>query len=801
MGSLSPFIYIFVVLLAMQGLEAKLRKIAEIRLDAPNNFGSGLRQLVHTHKHDRHRDIGKYISLRNRGFAKEDSVLVYVLCDGTRDINDVISDLEQHGVEVQNKLRSYRTGILAAYMSLDVSDSVSSTPGVQSVSFAHRPRRRAFKPYVDPAIRIHRVQEYTGLLTGRNITVGIMSDSFNALGGAQADILAAELPGAGNPKGHTTPVVVVQDYLHPENATDEGRAMLQLVYDLAPDARLCFATAFDEMINMHDNIIALAGPPCNADIIVDDVGYPEEALYSDSILAEAVDTVFQQGVVYVSSAGNERGQSVEMEGYFEDAADVFDTHVYSGWQVFDQDAEERDAKFVTEITVQSGTDIYLQWNDPWHMAGKISLDLDLFVFGANNKAFKSDDRNQQTLEPIEFIGDLEPGTYDVAVARYPLTGSHPRSFQETLIYLFSDEPVGPDSTSFDVGTSKTPAIWGHTTADGSIAVAAYQYFDLSAPAYYSSPGPAYVFFTSKGLPFYPPEVRRSPDIATVDCTDTTFFGQRGEMDVEHDGLPNFCGTSSAAPHCAGLVALLLEAAGGPRSMTPAAVKTALIRSTGGAVWDQQAGFGLVDGGAALRVILADRSIVTLKQSYTELFQITSNLNLNPNQPVHNTTEIQELSSSVASISATIQSLSTLLNAAVYNMTTMQSQMSAESTALSNLQNHLQQVQLSLSELNISISNDPVPTNRPGPTVPPAAKTASSSSGGVANIALAFGGGAVTTLAAGGLVFGMQKWLRLRKRQQEVGQFELLPIGDVADLGDEPTASSSRQTGGGAGGRS
>ena len=56
--------------------------------------------------------------------------------------------------------------------------------------------------------------------TGAGIRIGVLSDSFNALGGAPADVTSGNLPGTGNPIGHLTPVTVVQDL---PGGSDEGR--------------------------------------------------------------------------------------------------------------------------------------------------------------------------------------------------------------------------------------------------------------------------------------------------------------------------------------------------------------------------------------------------------------------------------------------------------------------------------------------------------------------------------------------------------------------------------------------------
>src|SRR5690242_14311191 len=78
-------------------------------------------------------------------------------------------------------------------------------------------------------------------VNGAGVTVGVLSDSFNCLGGASTDVTNGDL----------SPVTVIQENqtcggIPPAipPGTDEGRAMLQIVHDVAPGASLSFATAF-----------------------------------------------------------------------------------------------------------------------------------------------------------------------------------------------------------------------------------------------------------------------------------------------------------------------------------------------------------------------------------------------------------------------------------------------------------------------------------------------------------------------------------------------------------------------------
>ena len=68
---------------------------------------------------------------------------------------------------------------------------------------------------------------------GAGINVGVLSDSYNNLGGAAADVASGDLPAAG--------VNVLED--NSSGGTDEGRAMCQLIHHVAPGASISFATA------------------------------------------------------------------------------------------------------------------------------------------------------------------------------------------------------------------------------------------------------------------------------------------------------------------------------------------------------------------------------------------------------------------------------------------------------------------------------------------------------------------------------------------------------------------------------
>ena len=84
-------------------------------------------------------------------------------------------------------------------------------------------------------------------LDGAGVMVGVLSDSYSCLPGAAGDIANNDL----------SPVVVLQEDPGCSSGTDEGRAMLQIVHDVAPGASLAFATAQGGQANFANNIRAL----------------------------------------------------------------------------------------------------------------------------------------------------------------------------------------------------------------------------------------------------------------------------------------------------------------------------------------------------------------------------------------------------------------------------------------------------------------------------------------------------------------------------------------------------------------
>jgi subtilisin family serine protease len=112
----------------------------------------------------------------------------------------------------------------------------------------------------------------------------------------------------------------------------------------------------------------------------------------------------------------------------------------------------------------------------------------------------------------------------------------------------------------------SPTSYGHSNAALAAAVGAAYYletpaFGVSPPTIesFSSAGGLPILFAKNGTRLLSPEIRKQPRFTGPDGGITTFFGGRQN---------HFFGTSAAAPHVAAVAALLLEAKGGPNSISP-----------------------------------------------------------------------------------------------------------------------------------------------------------------------------------------------------------------------------------------
>jgi len=392
-------------------------------------------------------------------------------------------------------------------------------------------------------------------LDGTGVKIGVLSDSYDNLGGANQGVLDGELPGTGNPNNFTSPVQVVQDL--GGGGSDEGRGMIELIHDVAPASEIAFATAFNGIAGFANNILALRAVNC--DVIVDDVRFFASPFFQDGIISQAVDSVVSTGAVFFSAAGNQGRDSYENS--FQPSGNLitvnfgitnitYETHDFGGGDIFQQ------------ISIPSGeiATLVLQWEDDFASVsgggGAIS-ELDFFLVNNAGTSVLAQSTNINVGgDPVEILQFQNLGnstTFNLLIASeqgIPLPGR---------IKTISFSP----SVSFNEFDTNSSTLFGQANASGAIAVGAS--FWGFTPAFGTSPPLLESFSSFGGTPILfdtngnsiPPITRSKPEITAPDGGNTSFFGD--DIGFDADNLPNFFGTSAAAPHAAGVAALMLEA--------------------------------------------------------------------------------------------------------------------------------------------------------------------------------------------------------------------------------------------------
>jgi hypothetical protein len=254
------------------------------------NMDAGLTSLVRTFK------AGPSIRAENpnplsfESAAQRDvqgRVLVEIRLDGTVSIERFRQTLISLGGNITGEDPYYRFGTFSAFVPMGSMDTLGAASGVGSVSLSYRPMVNAGLVQSQGTKVIGSDVVNTGGLKGMGITVGILSDSFDKSSAASTnawkDRSTGDLP---------LTMKLVNDFGGTAIVNDEGRAMAQIVHDVAPNADLCFETAFSGKSAFASNIRDLrTNPLCQADVIVDDVSYLDEPFFADGQLAQAVDDV------------------------------------------------------------------------------------------------------------------------------------------------------------------------------------------------------------------------------------------------------------------------------------------------------------------------------------------------------------------------------------------------------------------------------------------------------------------------------------------------------------------------------
>ena len=287
-----------------------------------------------------------------------------------------------------------------------------------------------------------------------------------------------------------------------------GTAVSEIIVDVAPNIEL-YLYSFGTELEFID---AVDYAMSKVDVMTMSAGWTSYSTDGTSIMTQKIQQVIDNGIPFVLSAGNYaethwQGNYVDVDG--------------NGWHEFSSNDEGLTVS-VTQQRIDSQQPIvmYLLWSDlPSNSVN--DFDLTLIDPDGHRVAYSANAQNTKdnAFEWISFMPETV-GAYDVGISYFGFDSP------PDILEIFSPSDILEYSTP--QGSVSVP-----TDANGAIVVGAIHYLDDYLEDF-SSQGP-----TNNGL--------NVPNVVAPDGVDTQAY----------DGNP-FYGTSAAAPHVAGTVALLLE---------------------------------------------------------------------------------------------------------------------------------------------------------------------------------------------------------------------------------------------------
>jgi hypothetical protein len=489
-------------------------------------------------------------------FDSNNRVLVNVRSSSPDHIDQMKSDLVNNlGMTVTTVTPSQN--MVTGFLPISAVENIPSVTDYSAVTPVYAPIVSAgsVTSAGDQVIKADAFRTHYGL-DGTGVTVGVISDSVN-----QLDSQGNYNPGQGIAEAQQTGdlpasgVNVLQDGTG--NVTDEGRAMLEVIHDVAPGSPLAFSTGEGGPQNFAQGIRNLA-TQAGAQVIVDDVSYPNEPFFSSGVLTQAVNDVYNhQNVTYVTAAGNNADQAWTAP-FSPISAQVADTPYTTFANVNPGGGQ---GQVLQHFSLQPGQtlDLSFQWDAAFLEGGsplpvyQVPNEMDVLVTDANGShvlaKFNDNTRNtDEALQRVVFTNDGSFGTNDFALA-FPLAGG-PAPRQLKWVRFDKNAPAELQGA---------PSIFGHAGAQQALTVAAAPASNPVQAEPFSSVGNVAQMFDYAGHPTARQQIIPKPDITGPDAVQVaSWAGTSGTASRLPGSLPVFAGTSAAAAHVAGAAALQLS---------------------------------------------------------------------------------------------------------------------------------------------------------------------------------------------------------------------------------------------------
>src|SRR5581483_2542378 len=342
---------------------------------------------------------------------------------------------------------------------------------------------------------------------GAGVKVGVISDNVSDL---SLSVVTGDAP--------STASVLFTDTTNPDNAGDEGTALIEVIHDVAPGATIEFdgpiasfldpntTQGFQKGMDMVSAINQMKADGCQ--IIVDDITFLDEPKFQDGIIATTVRSFVTGGGIYVTSAGNDSldhyiggYNRVANPGTFPDI-DAVD------WPFLHSFSSTDPTQIADTFTLDPGDDlqITLQWSDAF---GKAADNFDIFLVDMDTKA---------EIGESTFIQKLNPDPNDPNQTSDPeedfeyILSSQATSRQRVGIVIAEKTLVSQASKitfNFIIFPNNFPtsghlfnvpgnAVTGHSLVTEALVVGAADSQTPTIPEAFTSQGPATILFDANG---------------------------------------------------------------------------------------------------------------------------------------------------------------------------------------------------------------------------------------------------------------------------------------------------------------
>ncbi|MBK8700510.1 MAG: S8 family serine peptidase [Saprospiraceae bacterium] len=535
-----------------------------------------------------------------------------VLCHITKR-NDVSGGTFEEEVRripgIQLAQPTFQYGFQNAYIPYNSLINLQSNTSIGSINPIFRPETNAHTQG-DAALKTNKIRSDYGF-TGKGVRIGVISDGVGPLlHPANGDLG----PAADDVPQIVSDITLLDEpgaQLFIQNNDDignraEGIAMIEIIRDIAPDADIVFANAFDITGNyLFQAIDALKNAGCQ--IIVDDVGQFAIPFFQSNVdehipIKNTIDEFTNSGGIYLSAVGNFRDKVIQQ---------VYNPGIENK-HLFNSGTNDNQV----EIKIPAGKRLIvrLQWSNAWN---DVYDDFDLKLLDEAGITIAADvdvDNNGGIpYAGINFTNELmqEKSVFlEIACKNVTIV---PIVLKLFILGEGKDWAAEDDKHLFEInGTVICQQMY-----ENVITIGTSKYNNLNTITDYSSTGPVRTYSPvfnatlNKNI-LELTQILFKPDFTSVDGVEVSGF----------NGFPvNFIGTSAAAPHFAALLALLKEAR---PNLSRGEILSLLKQHTekfGPYIYDKEDGKSIETGYGRVNVLSLFQNLPPQNQSYGSCFDV------------------------------------------------------------------------------------------------------------------------------------------------------------------------------------